>query len=111
MKFLIDQNLPPRLAGVLADKFPGSRHVIHLRLDRSSDHVIWRYAFENDFAIMTQDDDFQQLSMLKGAPPKVVFLQNAQGNAAQLAEFVALQVDGIHHFMCDREASLMVIRR
>jgi predicted nuclease of predicted toxin-antitoxin system len=30
MKFLVDQNLPPRLAKVLDTRFPGSKHVIHL---------------------------------------------------------------------------------
>lgn len=42
MRFLVDQNLPPRLARVLEARFPGSKHVIHLRMDRARDHAIWR---------------------------------------------------------------------
>jgi predicted nuclease of predicted toxin-antitoxin system len=85
MKFLMDQDLAPRLKRVLEGRFPGTQHVIHLRLDRSRDTVLWRYAIEHDFALMTPDDDFHQRSMLEGAPPKVVYLANAQGDASGLA--------------------------
>jgi predicted nuclease of predicted toxin-antitoxin system len=110
MKFIIDQNLPPRLARVLQGRYPGSQHVIGLQLDRARDHVLWRYCKENEFSIMTRDDDFQQLSMLHGAPPKVVFMENAQGDAAGLAQFVQNNLDSIDSFMQDAGASLLILR-
>ena len=111
MKFLVDQNLPPLLAQVLNGRFPGSSHVIPLRMDRSRDLQLWRYAKEQGYALLTRDDDFHQLSMLHGAPPKVVFLANAEGDAADLARFVAEQLDTIARFMEDPESSLLLIRR
>ena len=111
MKFLVDQDLPPRLARVLHERFPGSKHVIDLLLDRARDHMLWRYCKENGFSIITQDDDFQQLSMLHGAPPKVVYLENAQGDAAGLAQFVQRNLDTIDAFLNDPGASLMILRR
>lgn len=111
MKFLIDQNLPPQLRRVLEGRFPGTQHVIHLRLDKTRDQVLWRYATEHGFALMTQDDDFHQRSMLNGAPPKVVYLANAQGDAPGLAAFIARNIETLAAFMEDAEASLLILKR
>ena len=111
MKFLIDHNLPPRLAVVLADAFPGSKHVLHLRLDRSRDLVLWRFCIEHEYALMTQDDDFTQISNLKGAPPKLVYLANAQGDANDLAEFVQHNLLRIKHFIEHSEESMLQLRK
>lgn len=111
MKFLIDQNLPPRLRHVLEGRFPGTQHVIHLRLDKTRDTVLWRYASEHGFALMTRDDDFHQRSMLSGSPPKVVYLANAQGDAPGLADFVGRNLASLVAFMEDPEASLLILKR
>jgi predicted nuclease of predicted toxin-antitoxin system len=111
MKSLVDQNLPPRLAAVLSGCFPGSKHVIHLQLDRSRDRVLWRYAIEHGFSLLTQDDDFQQMSMLQGAPPKVVYLANAQGDAVGLAAFVERNLDVLENFVHEEEGSLLILER
>lgn len=44
MKLLLDQNLSPRLLGLLADLFPESRHVREVGLASADDTVIWAYA-------------------------------------------------------------------
>lgn len=74
MKLLFDQNLSPRLVERLADLFPGSQHVLQLGLDRSSDEVLWIYARDQAFLIVTKDVDFNELSALRGFPPKVIWL-------------------------------------
>jgi len=111
MKFLIDQNLPPRLVAVLEEAFPESKHVLTLRLDRSRDLALWRYCGEHGYALMTQDDDFVQISMMRGAPPKLVMLGNAQGDAHALAEFVRLNIIRIKHFMEHSGEPMLVLRK
>lgn len=37
MKLLFDQNISPRLVDSLADIFPGSIHVINVKLDKAFD--------------------------------------------------------------------------
>lgn len=75
MKLLFDQNLSHRLATALDDLFPGSTQVRLQALDRANDGVVWRYAADNGFAIVTLDCDFADLSALRGAPPKIVWLR------------------------------------
>lgn len=75
MKLLFDQNLSPKLANRLADLFPDSSHVQSGGLDCASDERVWEYALRNGFAIVSKDEDYNNLSVLRGSPPKVIWLQ------------------------------------
>jgi predicted nuclease of predicted toxin-antitoxin system len=96
MKLLFDQNLSPKLVNRLADLFPGSIHVQSVGLDCASDDQIWEYARLNGFAIVTKDEDHNNLSVLRGSPPKVIWLQlgncaTAQVEAVFRAHFVDIE--------------------
>jgi len=80
MKLLFDHNLSPRLVYRLANLFPNSNHVYHLGLDQVEDRQIWEYAKVNDFTIVTRDSDYNELLILLGFPPKVVWIQ--RGNCS-----------------------------
>ena len=84
MKLLFDQNLSHRLAAALDDLFPGSAQVRPLGLDRADDAVVWRHAADKDFAIVTLDSDFADLSALRGAPPKIVWLRCGNRSTAEV---------------------------
>ena len=71
----LDQNLPRRLTVDLQSSFPGTSHVWRLGLAESSDEVVWDYAAEKGYAIVSKDTDFINLALLKGHPPKVIHLQ------------------------------------
>ena len=49
MKLLIDQNLSPRIARILSEEFPGSRHVQEAGLDFAPDSEVWDYAGQQGF--------------------------------------------------------------
>ena len=74
MKLLFDQNLSPKLVDRLADIFPDSCHVLELGLDCSSDLVVWNYARSHDFVIVTKDADYNNMGVVMGFPPKVIWL-------------------------------------
>lgn len=74
MKLLFDQNLSPRLVRLLADLFPGSTHVRDVGLGEADDVTIWTYAGLHGYTIVSKDSDFQQRSLLNGAPPKFIWL-------------------------------------
>ena len=85
MKLLFDANLSPKLVGRLADLFPGSAHVFDTGLARSTpDDKIWEYAGAEGFAIVTADSDFLDLAKSKGAPPKIVHLENCDYRTSQV---------------------------
>lgn len=46
-----------------------------LGLGERADEVIWQYAKEGGYGIVTQDADYAERSRLHGSPPKVVWLR------------------------------------
>jgi predicted nuclease of predicted toxin-antitoxin system len=75
LKLLLDENLSPRLIASISDLYPGSAHVEECGLVNTPDDKVWDYAGENGFAIVTKDSDFSELSVLRGSPPKVIWLR------------------------------------
>ncbi len=75
MKLLLDENLSPRLVAAVGDLYPGSAHVEDCGLVNTHDGAVWEYARKNGFAIVTKDSDFSELSVLRGSPPKVIWLR------------------------------------
>ena len=89
MRFLVDENLSPRLVANLSDVFPGSVHVEGLQLRGCDNAQVWAAAIDGGYANLTKDDDFNARSVLYGAPPKVVHLRI--GNAATAAVVALLR--------------------
>src|SRR5690242_6671699 len=84
MKRLFDQNLSPRLVARLANRFPGSSHVQSEGSDCADDDRVWEHARLNGFAIVTKDADFDNMSLLRGTPPKVIWLLLGNCTTAQV---------------------------
>ena len=72
---LFDHNLSPRLIERLADLYPGARHVAAVGLERATDAEVWAYAGAHGCAIVTKDADFTDTAVLRGSPPKVIWLR------------------------------------
>lgn len=80
MKFLFDENISATLPASLADIFPDSRHVREVAMKGAVDEAVWAYAFQHGFTLVSKDDDFREMSVLRGAPPKLVMIN--LGNCA-----------------------------
>jgi predicted nuclease of predicted toxin-antitoxin system len=98
MRLLFDQNLSFRLADKLRDIFPGSNQVRLLGLDRSPDEQIWETAKREGYVIVTQDVDFVNLSLLKGPPPKVVWLRCGNQPTAFIEQLVRSHISALQAF-------------
>lgn len=88
MRLLFDQNLSYRLVDKLGDLYPESSQVRLLGLDRAPDEQIWETAKQEGYVIVTQDVDFVNLSLLKGPPPKVVWLRCGNQPTAFIEQLV-----------------------
>jgi len=80
VKLLFDENLSPRLVASLSAEFPGSAHAHEVGLGAASDFAVWDHAKSNGFVIASKDGDFADLSVLRGAPPQVVWIRH--GNSS-----------------------------
>jgi predicted nuclease of predicted toxin-antitoxin system len=109
VKFLIDHNLSPTLALHLKDRYPGTVHTMDLGFDRTADHDLWHHARDNGFNILTKDTDFEQLSLLRGAPPKVVWLRIGNSTTLKVRDLLDRHHADIEEFGKDSERSLLAL--
>jgi hypothetical protein len=54
MKLLFDQNISHKLVAALQNTYPGSQHVSEVGMSAASDDVVWKYALENGFIIVSK---------------------------------------------------------
>ena len=110
MKLLVDQNLPPAAAIDLADLFPESIHVRSVGLASVADGLIWEFAREHGYVFITKDKDFANLSLARGAPPKVILIQTGNCSVEELLSLMRRNSLRFAEFDDDPHRALLVLR-
>ena len=95
MKLLFDQNISYRVLRLLPDSFHECKHVKSIGLADCNDSDIWQFAKLNGFTIVTFDADFFDLSILKGFPPKVIWMRTGNLTTREIAERIILNYSNI----------------
>ena len=75
MKLLLDENISRRLVPLIQHDYPGSTQVVLLGMESATDAQVWQVAKDQEFVIVTRDADFEELSLVWGQPPKVIWLK------------------------------------
>ena len=110
MKILIDQNISYRLISYIQESLPDIHHVKTLGLINASDHQIFRYARENYFeAVLTLDEDFYNILLSQGTPPKVIWLRLKNASVATQAQHIMNNLLLIRLFLNDDKADCLEI--
>jgi predicted nuclease of predicted toxin-antitoxin system len=94
----------------LANVFPRSQYARDLGLRGQPDIAVWSRAAADGFCIVTKDDDFRQLSFLRGAPPKVVWLVVGNAGTEHIAELLERRCQVIEDFIADVDEALLILR-
>lgn len=108
MKLLFDQNLSYKLCSELADIFPASSHVRFLGLSDADDFAVWEFAKLNGFTIVSQDADFADMSILFGAPPKIIWVRTGNRPSAAIAALLRFHVSLMAEFETDEAVCLEI---
>jgi predicted nuclease of predicted toxin-antitoxin system len=101
VKFLLDENLSPKLVRHIAEMFPGSQHVRLIGLASASDQEVWEYATRGGYVIISKDSDFHQRSLLYGFPPKVVWFRRGNCSTRDILSIFQDHLDNIVQFLND----------
>jgi len=101
VKLLLDQNLSPRLLRTLEAVYPGSSHVRVVGLRDADDAVVWEFAREHDFIIVSKDSDFHQRSFVFGFPPKVIWIRRGNCPTRDIEKVFAEHQSSILEFCED----------
>jgi predicted nuclease of predicted toxin-antitoxin system len=110
LKLLVDNNLSFKLVAEFADSFPESAHVRDTVGVEADDIMVWQYALENDFVILTKDNDFDERSLLAGCPPKIIHLVCGNKSTDYILNLMLQNKDEIILFVSlDRENGILKI--
>ena len=73
---LIDNNLSYKIGTYFKTIFEGIHHVSDVNLEEEDDLIIWSYAKKNHLHLLTKDNDFNGIQLLKGSPPKIIWIRS-----------------------------------
>ena len=110
MKLLFDNNISYKICKKITDIFPESKQLFDLRLSTSKDIEIWEFAKNSNYSIVTFDADFIDLSLLKGFPPKIIWLKTCNTSTENIAIKLREYFITINHFFENDELSFLEIK-
>ncbi len=109
MKLLFDHNLSPRLVERLADLFPESTHVYTLGMDQADDREVWNYAQTNDLTIVTRDSDYNELLVVRGFPPKIIWIRRGNCSTKEIETILRSHLTNIQTLTNDPTLGILTL--
>ena len=111
MKLLFDQNISPKIVALVDMQFSGSKQVKHVGLENASDFEIFNFARVHEFVIITFDSDFVDLSIVKGIPPKIIWLRTGNLTTRSITNLLLQNISNIQNFLEQNEVGILEILR
>lgn len=99
MKLLFDQNISPKIVRQIEPYFPDSKQVRHLGLEDATDDMIFNFAKIHNYAVVTFDSDFVDLNVVRGIPPKIIWLKTGNLTTKSISELLQKNMATIHDFL------------
>jgi predicted nuclease of predicted toxin-antitoxin system len=109
VRLVFDSNLFHKLVKRLGQTFPDLEHVRNTLGARASDMEIWDFARVKGYTIVSKDNDFLDLSLVLGHPPKVVFIRTGNCSTEAIANLLERNQQTIDEFMSNNLRSLLVL--
>lgn len=78
-------------------------------LENKSDIEIFDYTKEHDFSIVTFDSDFVDLNIVRGIPPKIIWLKTGNLTTKHIAELLKNNAQLIQEFLASKEDEILEI--
>ena len=111
MNLLLDANISWRVTKIISAHFTSCTSVNSLFSSVSiSDISIWNYALNNNYIIVTIDEDFLNLLLAKGFPPKIVLIRTGNQNNLQLAQLIIKHQTDIELLFNSTEFGILELR-
>jgi predicted nuclease of predicted toxin-antitoxin system len=81
--------------------------VADVGLERATDAEVWAYAGAHGCAIVTKDSDFTDTAVLRGSPPKVVWLRVGNCTTGDVERVLRGAAEAVTAFLADPEADVL----
>lgn len=108
IRLIVDENISWRIKKLLPqwDILPANEIKENKRL---SDFSIWQYAKDNNYAILTFDEDFAELQNLFSFPPKIIWLRTGNISTRLICETLMRMEEGIQSFLANQEIGVFEV--
>lgn len=80
-------------------------------LDASDDLFIWNFACDHYFTIVTKDSDFCDLNILRGHPPKVIWLRIGNCRVMDIESLIRSRLDIIYDFFRNPDVGILELEK
>jgi len=109
VKLLFDENLSDKVVLRISDLYPESEHVKNLGLTHTKDTIIWEYAKNHNFVIVSKDSDFYDRSLMLGHPPKFIYLRIKNCPSSQIVRVLRSNFNFITDFGKNPLQNLLIL--
>jgi predicted nuclease of predicted toxin-antitoxin system len=79
-------------------------------MDRDDDLKIWDYASQNDYTIVTRDSDYNDLSLVRGFPPKVIWIRRGNCSTSEIENLLRSATSDIQDFFQNPALGVLTLR-
>jgi predicted nuclease of predicted toxin-antitoxin system len=106
-RLFFDEPLPEELCEALADIFPNSLHIRLLGQGGAPDTIVWDLARQHGCLVVSKDEDFHRLALLRGAPPKFVWIRLGNCTTNDIVQLLRRRHNDILQFDEQHEATVL----
>lgn len=108
MKLLLDENISYRVVKAISSVFPESMH-INKHVTVWEDNQIFAFAMANEFSIVTFDEDFYDIQLLEGYPPKIIWLRFGNSSNQRITSKLLENQQAIISFLNNADVGILEI--
>lgn len=106
-RLLFDEPLSEALCKTLGDIFPGSLHIRLLGQGGAADATVWELARQHGCLVVSKDEDFHRLALLRGAPPKFVWIRLGNCTTIDIEQLLRRHHEEVTRFDEQNEATVL----
>ena len=106
-RLFFDEPLSEALCETLADIFPNSLYIRLLGQGGAADAIVWDLARQHGCLVVSNDGDFHRLALLRGAPPKFIWIWLGNCTTDDVAQLLRRPYDDIVQFDDQDEATVL----
>lgn len=78
-------------------------------MGNAMDSEIWQYAHDHDYVIVTKDADFSELGVVRGFPPKIIWIRRGNCSTQEIESILRENYDAIKTLSDDSETGILTL--
>ena len=75
----------------------------------ADDDKVWQYARQHAFTLVSKDSDFHEKSLLRGYPPKIIWIRRGNCTTRQIETLLRNMAEHITDMINDPEAAYLIL--